>query len=120
MRFHWVLPTPFCNRAYIRAHRGSEKDLWGWVSVLAAGDAVLRGISTPLEGFGPGHETFFIIAQKACGEVLTKDLIKGWYPRTEWRGPSLDQRGNDGTALISAAKAERVLGWAEKDYPDSR
>jgi hypothetical protein len=90
----------------ISAHPGSPKDLWGWKSVHATGDANLRAITAPVCSFPAGHEALFIV-----GRTRAEALAARW-GGVQWRGAS-----QDWTGFFDTRKAERMVGSAEAGYP---
>ncbi|KAI9634600.1 uncharacterized protein MKK02DRAFT_16374 [Dioszegia hungarica] len=115
LRFHWVVPTPLATPSSIASHLGSPKDLFGWVSVSSASEAVLLALTAPLTTFPAGHEAFFIVARTLCGGRTREEAIAELAGGVEWRGGEEGMRGNGG--LFDTRKAERMLGWVDEGYP---
>lgn len=113
LRFHWVVPDKLVDREYLHAHKGSWRDLWGWVSLNAASKAVLLSLTVPESSFPVGHETFFIVAQTSCQQTNSMDLLRSKFPGIKEIRTSM--KGN--AAFFDCSKAERMLGWKEEGFP---
>lgn len=115
VRFHFVLPTS--NRPKLLADNVHKaKDLWGWVSDVAAARACLLGVemgdarvNAAGESLGPtkGHEVFFIVDDTHCSPGNTAiELAKRHYPSVEFRKELGPEEG-----FYDCSKAKRLLGW---------
>ena len=109
MRFHWLgtraeqrdrklAKTPSKTNPL----RRNAMDFWGWVDIGEAAVACRLALTTEWEG----HEAFFINGPDTMLEVPTEEAIAQAFPESEIRSPLPGF-----ASAISAAKAERILGW---------
>ncbi|HZQ07827.1 MAG TPA: NAD(P)-dependent oxidoreductase [Anaerolineae bacterium] len=85
-------------------------NLWGYIDSRDAAQACRRALETSLTG----HEAFFIAAPNTFMKTPTADLMRQFYPETKI------PEGLEGNwALLSSAKAERMLGFHAQHLWDS-
>ncbi len=77
-------------------------NLWGYIDARDAAQACRLALTANVSG----HEPFFIAAPNTFMKLPTAELVRQFYPETklpaEWHGTP---------ALLTSAKAERVLGF---------
>src|SRR5581483_11463727 len=77
-------------------------NLWGYIDARDAAQACRLALQADLTG----HEPFFIAAPNTFMKTPTADLVRRFYPETKIRE---ERQGK--WALLSTAKAERMLGF---------
>lgn len=90
-------------------YRGSGRDADFWRKCLWAfcdGREVARAVRLGLEAEWRGHEAFLLAADHTPSPVPSAELAAQWYPDVPLRAPLPGH-----AAFVSAAKAERLLGW---------
>ena len=112
MRFHWLgSKDEQLDRKMMRGTdltnplRRNGMDFWGYADIEEAATACRLALEHDWEG----HEAFFINATDTFLEVPTEEAIAMAYPEAEIRTPLPGF-----TSAISAAKAERFLGWRQQ------
>jgi len=86
--------------------------LWAWCDVREAA----RAVTLALEVAWTGHEVFFVTAGDTPVAAVSQGLAAQWHPHAEIKTPLI---GN--AALISSAKAARLLGWThQRTYAEWR
>jgi nucleoside-diphosphate-sugar epimerase len=91
-----------------RAEREGGQDATHWRelwSIVVAEEAA-RANRLVIEGAITGHEVFFVVAAETTAAAPSRWLAERFFPGVPVRG---DLAGR--AALISAAKAKRLLGW---------
>ena len=107
LRYTWVMDKAI--RARTRAggdpraeqERGA-KGFWSWVDIRDVASACRLA----LEASWQGHERFWINAADTMLDLPTSEALAKWYPGVPLREP-LDGHA----AVLSIAKARRILGW---------
>ena len=112
MRYHMVVTTENSTRQAVHDREGAWKDLWGWVSEVAAAKATINALTVPESMFPNGHEAFFVAARTICQQTNSLELLKTKFPKIEIRA---NITGN--ASLYDTSKAERLLGWKEDGWP---
>ncbi|WOO84293.1 Putative dihydroflavonol 4-reductase [Vanrija pseudolonga] len=113
LRFHWVIPDSLAyDPVALDEKKGTERDLWGWVSTSQTARACLLSLTAPESTFPPGHEAFFIVAPTAVQRRLSSELLEEHYP--EIKDIRRTFTGNEG--FYDVSKAEKMLGWKEKAF----
>lgn len=90
-------------------YRNSGRDEQFWKRALWAfcdGREAARAVRLGLEAKWQGHEVFLIAADHTPSQVPSVELAARWYPDVPIRTPLTGH-----AAFVSAAKAERMLGW---------
>lgn len=84
-----------------------HKNLWAYVHVHDVAEGIAAVLSNPTL---PLHDIFFLCARESWAPVPSRELIARWYPEVKKISETFG--GHD--SLISAIKAQRVLGIALK------
>lgn len=95
-----VMPDFYRNSA--RDEQFWKRALWAFCD---AGEAA-RAVRLGLEAKWQGHEVFLLAADHTPSSVPSSELAAQWYPDVPMRAPLPGH-----AAFVSAAKAERLLGW---------
>ena len=107
MRYTWVMDETIRERAraggdpLAEQERGA-KGLWSWVDIRDVAGACRLAV----EASWHGHERFWINAADTILDLPTTEALAKWYPGVPLRAP-LDGHA----AVLSIAKARRLLGW---------
>jgi nucleoside-diphosphate-sugar epimerase len=110
MRFHWVVPDRAAAGVNFNRENGQElHHLWCYTRFDSAARACLLSLTADFKG----HETLYILARDTTNETPTLELAARFCPDVQIRG---DLSGHN--SFLTAAKAERMLGWLH-DQPDS-
>lgn len=99
------LPMVMTAELYRTFKAGNDfwrKSLWSFVDARDLARAVRLALEVPWRG----HEVFLLAADHTAVEVPTRELATRWYPGAELRAELPGQ-----AALVSTAKAARLLGW---------
>ncbi|MFI5356350.1 MAG: NAD-dependent epimerase/dehydratase family protein [Opitutales bacterium] len=101
LRFPMVM-TPEAYRTFKLNEEYLRKILWTYADVREAA----RAVRLASEATWRGHEVFLIAADHTVAESPSSELVARWYPNVPLKA-ELSGR----MALVSARKAERLLGW---------
>lgn len=110
LRFTWVADEKVktqiaaCQDTCRESERGA-KSFWCWVDIRD----VATSCRLAIESDWTGHEVFWVNATDTYLNVTSATALSHWYPDVEIREPI---EGH--AALISIAKAARILGWRPK------
>ena len=83
----------------------SAKELWAYLDVRDAADAVLAGLERPLSGF----HTINIAAPETLVSAPTAELLQRWHPTAEARGTLVGRQ-----SPYAIDKAAELLGFSAK------
>lgn len=92
--------VPFWDNPMERGH--ASDNLWGYIDSRDAAQACRLALQANVTG----HEAFFIAAPNTFMKTPTEELIRNFYPETK-----IPDGLTGNWALLSSAKAERVLGF---------
>ena len=107
LRYTWVMDKAIRARAraggdpLAEQERGA-KGLWSWIDIRDVAGACRLA----LEASWQGHERFWINAADTILDLPTTEALAKWYPGVPLTAP-LDGHA----AVLSIAKARRLLGW---------
>jgi len=113
LRYPWVATTTELQTTFVEGNRSlaavssesakfARDQLFSYIHIDDAASVALAAI----EGEYTGHESFWAIADDTTADVPTPELIRECYPDVSVES---DLEGYD--ALISTAKARRMLDW---------
>ncbi|MCB1103192.1 MAG: NAD(P)-dependent oxidoreductase [Opitutaceae bacterium] len=101
LRFPMVVMPDFYRKSG-RDEQFWKRALWSFCDAREAARAVRLG----LDATWRGHEVFLLAADHTPSPVPSAELAAQWYPDVPLRSPLPGH-----AAFVSAAKAERMLGW---------
>ncbi|MDE0445821.1 MAG: NAD(P)-dependent oxidoreductase [Spirochaetaceae bacterium] len=107
LRYTWVMDEAIRERTraggdpLAQQERGA-KGLWSWIDIRDVAGACRLA----LEASWRGHERFWINAADTILDLRTTDALARWYP-----GVPLKAALDGHAAVLSIAKARRLLGW---------
>ena len=108
LRYTWVMDEAIRERAraggdpLAEQERGA-KGLWSWIDIRDVASACRLA----LEASWHGHERFWINAADTTLDLPTTEALDKWYPGVPLKAPLPGH-----AAVLSIAKARRLLGWA--------
>jgi nucleoside-diphosphate-sugar epimerase len=85
----------------------SAKELWAYLDVRDAADAVLAGLERELSGF----HAINIAAPQTLAAAPTAELMRLWHPTTEVRGILVDRQ-----SPYATDRAAELLGFSAKHF----
>ena len=107
LRYTWVMDEAIRVRARAAGDPQAEqergaKGLWSWIDVRDVAGACRLA----LEASWRGHERFWINAADTILDLPTTEALAKWYPGVPLNAPLPGH-----AAVLSIAKAHRMLGW---------
>ncbi len=107
LRYTWVMDEAIRERTraggdpLAQQERGA-KGLWSWIDIRDVASACRLALAASWRG----HERFWINAADTTLDLPTTEALARWYPGVPLKAPLAGH-----AAVLSIAKARRLLGW---------